>query len=380
MTRTRFLAFLGMWIAVLGGSLAAQAPASGLTLTGKDVRVVPQDDGLHLIIRQIPGLASVMLTEAFELPDHKLATYSWRAPKPNDVNGAEKRLLNGKPLPSPNLFLISSTVISDPYFGPSFEVLVPPVMEYGSKDLPNSRYGQVDVTATLARGEKVWFSIRTFAKPYQDYTGAYKDNAFEFSTIVVTQALPLDGSYYVKGNEDLFRRLGTIFKARDAADGVKFLKTQFQDNVDLVVCLDLTKSMGKDLAALKTDLLPNLTDTMAGLHNFRLGLVEYRDYGETLVTKPFALSPDPKTLIREVSAAEALGGGDIPEAVIEAFDAGLGLFGAESKEGVRRVLVIFGDAPQHDSPRGKVKESEVVTRAAALGVEVRPVLLPVTPF
>ena len=380
MTRTRFLAFLGMWIAVLGGSLAAQAPASGLTLTGKDVRVVPQDDGLHLIIRQIPGLASVMLTEAFELPDHKLATYSWRAPKPNDVNGAEKRLLNGKPLPSPNLFLISSTVISDPYFGPSFEVLVPPVMEYGSKDLPNSRYGQVDVTATLARGEKVWFSIRTFAKPYQDYTGAYKDNAFEFSTIVVTQALPLDGSYYVKGNEDLFRRLGTIFKARDAADGVKFLKTQFQDNVDLVVCLDLTKSMGKDLAALKTDLLPNLTDTMAGLHNFRLGLVEYRDYGETLVTKPFALSPDPKTWIREVSAGEALGGGDIPEAVIEAFDAGLGLFGAESKEGVRRILVIFGDAPQHDSPRGKVKESEVVTRAAALGVEVRPVLLPVTPF
>jgi hypothetical protein len=368
-----------VFVAVSGGLAVAQVP-SGLKLTGQDVRVVPQDDGYHLIIRQTPGLASVMLTEAFELPNHKLATYSWRSLKPNPVNGAEKRLLNGKELPQPNLFLISSTVISDPYFGPSFEILVPPIMEYGSKDQPNSRYGQVDVTATLGRGEKVWFSIRTFAKPYEDYTGPYQDNAFEFSTIVITQALPHDGSYYVKGNEDLFRRLGTINKARDAADGVQFLKTLFADNVDLVVCLDLTKSMGKDLAALKTDLLPGLADTVAGLTNFRLGLVEYRDYGETLITRPFALSPDPKVWIREVSASEAMGGGDIPEAVIEAMDAGLSLFDKEPKEGIKRVLVIFGDAPQHDSPRGKIKESDVVARAAALDVDVRPVLLPVTPF
>jgi hypothetical protein len=236
------------------------------------------------------------------------------------------------------------------------------------------------MTDELANGRKVWFSIRSFAKPFEDYTGAYRDNAFEFSNIVVAQTLPSDGSYYVKGFEDLFRRLGTIYKARDAADGVNFLKTQFQDNVDLVVCLDLTKSMGKDLAVMKTDLLPTLKDAMAGLKNFRLGLVEYRDYGETLVTRPFALSSDPLIWIREVSGAEAMGGGDIPEAAVEAMDAGLGLFGNEPREGVRRVLVIFGDAPQHDSPRGKVKESDVVARAATLGVDVRPVMLPVTPF
>lgn len=360
--------------------LAAQTPAApNLTLKATDVRVVPKADGYHLIVRQLPGLASVMITEAFELPNHKVATYSWKSLTPNEVNGSEKRLLDGKFLKAPNLFLISSTPIADPLFGPSFEILVPPQMEYGSKTAPNSRYGQLDVAAELAKpAGRVWFSIRTFAKPYQDYTGAYKDNAFEFSTFVVEQALPLDGSYYVKGNEDLFRRLGPTYKSYDAAAGVKFLRTFFRDNTDLVVCLDLTKSMTVDLKALKSDLLPGLADLVAGLKNFRIGLVEYKDYGEAFVTRPLVLSPDPSAWIAQVKASEAAGGGDIPEAVIEALDAALGLF---PKEGAsQKVVVIFGDAPQHDSPRGKVLESEVTARAKALGIEVQTVLLPVTPF
>jgi len=371
-------AFLGL--SALLTTLALPLGAQDLVLKATDVRVVPRDDGYHLIVRQLPGLSSVMLTEAFELPNHKVATYSWKGLAPNSVNGAEKRLLDGKFLKGPNVFLISSTIISDPLFGPAFEVLVPPLMEYGSQTAPNSRYGRLDVAAELGKpAGKVWFSIRAFAKPYQDYLGAYRDNAFEFSTFVVAQTLPLDGSYYVKGNEDLFHRLGTVYKSYDAAAGVKFLKTLIQDDEDLVVCLDLTKSMTVDLNALKSDLLPGLADTISGFKNFRIGLVTFKDYGEPFVTKPFGLSADPSVWIREVKAAEAAGGGDIPEAVVEAEDAGLRLFDKTS-EGKRKVLVIFGDAPQHDSPRGKVLESEVTARAQTLGVEVRTVLLPVTPF
>jgi hypothetical protein len=354
------------------------ATAQGLGLKATDVRVVPRDDGLHLVVRQLPGVASVMVTEAFELPDHKVATYSWKGLEPNAVNQAERRLLNGQFLKGPNLFLISSTVIADPLFGPAFEILIPPVMEYGSKTVPNSRYGRLEVTRELSQpGAKVWFSLRTFAKPYQDYTGAYRDNAFELSTIVLEQALPLDHSYYVKGNEDLFRRLGTTFKAHDADDGVKFLKTLFRDNVDLVLCLDLTKSMTVDLKALKSDLLPGLAALTAGLKNFRLGLVLYKDYGELYVTKTLPLASDPARWIQTVGAAEAAGGGDIPEAVIEALDAGLGLFDAGTAD---RMLVVFGDAPQHDSPRGKVKESEVLARVADAHVTIQTVLLPVTDY
>jgi len=378
MRKRAVLAVLFWWGAV--GLLQAQVATGPLVLRASDVRVVPQNDGLHLIVRQIPGLASVMLTEAFELPDHKLATYSFKGLEPNPVNGSEKRLLNGQFLKGPNLFLISSTPVADPLFGPAFEVLIPPVLEYGSKTQPNSRYGRVDVAAELARIDgKLWFSIRTFAKPYQDYLGAYHDNAFELSSFVVEQALPLDGSYYVKGNEDLFRRLGTIYKAYDAAAGVRFLKTLFRDNLDLVVLLDETKSMTVDLKALKVDLLPGLADTVAGLKNFRLGLVEYKDYGEPFVAKASVpLAADPTLWIQTVGQATAAGGGDIPEAVVEALDTGLNLFGPRGDRD--RLVVVFGDAPQHDAPRGKVLESQVSARAKTLGIEVRTVLLPVTPF
>ena len=373
---TALLLLLIPW--TLAGQSTGPIP-SGLILGAQDVRVVPRDDGFHLLIKQKPGLSSVMLTEAFELPDHKLATYSWRGLEPNTVNGAEKRLLNGRFLPAPNLYLISSTVVDDPLFGPSFEILVPPVMEYGSQTAANSRYGKVDVKAELAKPEgKLWFSIRAFSKPFEDYTSAYHENAFEFSTILVAQALPVDHGKYVKGFEDLFRRLGPTYKAVDANDGVRFLKTLFHDDLDLVLCLDTTMSMTQDLKALRDDLLPELATTSAGFKNFRVGLVLYKDYGELYVTSPLALSSDVAPWSKLVAQASAAGGGDVPEAVAEALDAGLGLLKKESSSA--KLLVIFGDAPQHDSPRGKLKESEVLSRIAEAGVGLQTIMLPITSY
>lgn len=373
---------LSLVLGTIPWAVVAQNSASGaigLSLGAQDVRVVPRDDGFHLVIRQRPGLASVMLTEAFELPDHKLATYSWRGLESNGVNGAEKRLLNGKFLPSPNLYLISSTPVADPFFGPSFEILVPPVIEYGSATAPNSRYGRVDVKAELAKPQgKLRFSIRAFSKPFEDYTGAYHENGFEFSNILVAQALPVDHGKYVKGFEDLFRRLGPTYKASDAADGVRFLKTLFHDDLDLVLCLDTTMSMTQNLKALREDLLPGLAELVGGLKNFRLGLVLYKDYGEPYVTSPLALSSEVSAWSKLVSQASASGGGDVPEAVVEALDAGLGLF--KKEVGSNKLIVVFGDAPQHDSPRGKLNESEVLSRLAAANVALQSVMLPVTSF
>ena len=363
---------------VLLGSGVSGLMAQGLTLKATDVRVVPRDDGFHLFVRQRDGISSVMLTETFEPAGHKLATYSWSGLTPNPVNGAEKRLLNGQFLKGPNKYLISSTVIADPLLGAAFEILIPAVMEYGSQTAPNARYGRINVAAELAKSAKVWFSIRTFAKPYGDYSGAYLDNAFELSALAVVQSDTLESGYYVKGYEDLAHRLGSVYKARDAKDGAAHLKSLLKDHLDLVVCLDETGSMKVDLNALRTELLPGLSAAVSALSDFRLGLVEYRDYGETFVTRPLALSANPAAWESAVSRSEAWGGGDTPEAVIEALDAGLAVLGEAGA--AERKLVVFADAPQHDSPRGKLLETDVLARIHAAGVSVEVVMLPVTSY
>jgi hypothetical protein len=374
------LVFGGLCFLLFLGPLAAD-PVPTLTLKAGDVRVEARDDGFHLIVRQIPGLASVMLTESFELPDHKVATYSWRNAVPNGVNGAEKRLLNGQFLKQPNLFLISSTPVPDPVFGPAFEVLIPPTLEYGSTTAPGARHGTLDVTGELAKPDgKVWFSIRTFAKPYEDYTGAYQDNAFELSTIKVAQDLAPDHGKYVKGSEDLFLRLGPTTKATDPTDGAKLLAATLGDNLDLVWAIDTTKSMKQDLAAIRQDVVPQLEALTAGFSHFRLGFVFYRDYQELYLANPVALSNDPAVWKKQLNAADAAAGGDVPEAPVEAIDAGLGLFAGDPTPGVGRQLVVFADAPQHDSPRGKVTEAQVLAKAKARGVGLKVILLPLTSF
>jgi hypothetical protein len=381
MDKTLLRAALGGLFLCLTSAAFGADPVPPLLLKAGDVRVEARDDGFHLIVRQIPGLASVMLTESFELPDHKVATYSWRTPTPNSVNGAEKRLLNGQFLKQPNLFLISSTVVPDPVFGPAFEVLIPPTLEYGSTTAPGARHGTLDVTAELAKPDgRVWFSIRTFARAYEDYTGAYHDNAFELSTIKVAQDLAPDHGKYVKGSEDLFLRLGPTTKAADPADGAKLLAATVRDNLDLVWAIDTTKSMKQDLAALRQDVVPQLEAMTAGFSRFRLGFVFYRDYQELYLANPVALSNDPAVWKKQLNAADAAAGGDVPEAPVEALDAGLGLFVGDPTPGIDRQIVVFADAPQHASPRGKVTEAQVLAKAKTKGVTLKVILLPLTAF
>jgi len=356
----------------LATTLGAQILGAG------DVRVESRDDGFHLIIRKVPGLASVMLVEAFELPDHKLATYAWKALKDYPFGKDEKRLLDGKPLKGPNLFLISSTVVADPRFGESFEVLIPPVIEYGSTVNPGSRYGKISVTEELAKaGGKVWFSIRTLVKPYQDYTGAYRDNAFELSTMTVPQELPPDHGKYVKGAEDLFKRLGPTTKALDPADGARLLAATFRDNLDLVLAIDTTKSMKQDLAAIRELLVPQLEELTAAMPNLRVGFVFYRDYQELYLTRTVPLTSDRSVWKSELLGAVADAGGEVPEAAIEALNAGIDLLAPSKKE---KLLVVFADAPQHDVARGKIGENATLAKAKAAGVALQFLLLPLTTF
>lgn len=358
---------------LLPGILGAQTLAP---LGADDVVIEAREDGYHLFIRQLPGVASVLLTEAFELPDHKLATYALRAVGPNPVNDGEQRLLNGQFLKQPHRSLVSSTVVEAGNLGPAFEVVVPPVVEYGSEN-PGARYARLAVRDFLGSEKPFWFSIRTFAKPYADYTGPYRDNAFELKSFLA-QTVSVSTDAYEPGLYEDFGRLGEPYRTtgiQDALDRVHRNLERTGDSLDMVLAIDTTKSMVANLQVVKDALLAPIRDGVKRFRSFRIGLVFYRDYMEDYLTRTVPFSSDLDQVERDLSLAQAAGGGDTPEAVSEAVWTGLTQFRWTAQN---RILLVLGDAPQHPAPRGPITEEQVRERALAEGVEVDMLMLPQT--
>lgn len=365
---------------LLGVGVPLSAQNSALSLRAGDVLVEARDDGYHLFIRQAPGVSSVLLTEAFETPDHKLATYALRASGPNPANDGERRLLNGEFLKQPHRSLMSSTPQPHAFLGQAFHVVVPRLVEYGNATFPNSRYGQIDVQATLASGDKpFWFSVRTFAKPYADYRGAYQDNAFELRSFLVQTPRPSADAYEPGLFED-FSRLGTPYKSTgidDALDQVRQALRRSGDSLDMVLAIDTTKSMVQNLKTVKANLLPLIREEVRKYKTFRIGLVFYRDYMEDYLTRATAFNADLDQVQRDLDRSVAEGGGDIPEAVIEALWAGINNYRWEAEN---RIILLMGDAPQHPAPRGTITEATVRAKAAEKSIELELIMLPQTSF
>jgi hypothetical protein len=299
---------------------------------------------------------------------------------PNPENDGEKRLLDGKFLPQPHHALISSTPVKSAVLGQAFSIVVPRTVEYGSAVNPNSRYGRVDLAKLLADSDaKFWFSVRVFAKPYADYTGAYKETAFELRAILQQVYVP-SSDRYEQDLVDGFNRLGKGYPALDINDAINHVGTvldQRNGTLEMVLAIDTTKSMVGNLKTIQTNVLGPIREAVKKFKSYRVGLVFYRDYMEEYLTRPIAFTSDLDQVQRDLNQAQADGGGDIPEAVVEALWAGLNNFHWQADN---RVILLFGDAPQHPTPRGAITEAMVRQKADEEKVELQMVMLPETPF
>jgi len=239
-----------LWIIVVG-FLSVFLEAEDLSLSKEDLLVIQNPKGgYHLYIRAKPDIKSVLLTETTKDPDLKLDNYAYRDPNYNEINGDEKRLLNGEfLLPEKRLYsLIDSTPEKNTPLGEAYHIWIPYIILYG---YDWSRSGEIEVK------DGTFFNIRTFAKPYGDYTGNFQDNPF---TLRVTQKPvekdpPPDLSYsdeavktftdladttegemiYAKGPEDILSTIKEILKKGE------------KDHLDLLFALDSTESMKDDV-------------------------------------------------------------------------------------------------------------------------------------
>lgn len=356
--------------------------------------------GVHLYIRKKNGIESVMLVETTKDPSGKADNFSYRALEYNAINGNEIRYLDGKVLDSKyaKYSLISSTVVTHPKLGECFHIYIPPVVEYG---YPWSRHGTVQI------GKGMFINIRTFSKKYGDYAGEFADNPFMFDLgSVVTQkvettatpvaepapvkdevqppvtkpvALTLTDDYNPKaattfgeiakkGNGLLRFSKGPETLPQDVLDSMKAINPR--DTVDVVFAIDTTGSMKDDMETLRKVWVPQLLLALTEFGDVRLGLLLYRDYGDSynhngLPVKFFDFTTNMDQFIKNLDSVVIHGneGGDVPEAVYEALYASLALY--KWRPTAQKKIILIGDAEPHPVPRGTKKYTQKMVLSLA---------------
>ena len=168
-------------------TLASLSSAADMSITPSDIRLEAEYSGsgdgfsgmtgYHLYVRKKDGVHSVLLTETTRDPTGMLPNYAYRAKEWNEINGNELRILNGLELKydESKYSIIDSTPQPDEQFGQAFHLYIPSQIDFG---YPETRHGTVHIQ------QGTFVNIRTFEKPYADYTGNFADNPYIFDLII----------------------------------------------------------------------------------------------------------------------------------------------------------------------------------------------------
>lgn len=426
-----FLLFLTVF------SVAASFAAEDILIHPEDLRLVYDDGanfdsakGYHLYIRKKTRIESVMLVETTKDPEGKEDNYAYRALEYNSINGDEIRYLNGKVLDSPGAKypLMDSTPEPDPVFGEAFHIFIPSEIAYG---YPWTRNGVLKI------GRGTFINIRAFEKKYGDYTGDYADNPFMFDLgKAVAKKRPLPPPEpepdFPEIEEPVVREpevpapvpeplepesvdeepeviLLTDDYNPDAAESFKNIaafgggemvyskgpetlpddimaaldRIDNKDEADVVFAIDTTGSMKDDIQKLRKVWIPQMFEKIKDFKSLRLGLLLYRDYGDTykwmnLPVKKFEFTDRIEDLRKNLNGFHIYGteGGDIPEAVYEALFASLEYYNWRSS--AERKIILIGDAEPHPKPRGSGKYSKelVASLAEQKGIKIDAIIVP----
>ena len=383
-----------------------------LRITADNVRLVPDsaNGGYHLYVRKTENVNSILLTETTKDPEGKSDSYAYRAKEYNKINGDEIRFLDGKKLESEGAkySLVDSTVEKTKVFGgeiEAFHIYIPETIVYGYEW---SRNGEITI------GKGTFINIRSFEKPYADYTGDYMDSPFMFDlkvqkrivkkpvpkvepplpepepepepinepeTVLTDDYNPVASERFKEMSDDIIYSKGP----ETIIDDIRGLLENIEDkdNLDVVFAIDATGSMKNDIDKLKSDMQPLLQDLFGETPGTRVGLLFYRDYGDTfkymdLPVKVFPFTSNYTSFSKNLNSIRIYGkeGGDIPEAVYEAMYASCEFYSWRTT--AQKKIILIGDAEPHPTPRGSKKYSKdyVMGIAESRKIKIHSILLP----
>lgn len=358
---------------------------NALLIKPEDLRVESEFNGteftgVHLYVKKKSSIESILLTETTKDPLGKSDNYAYRALNFNEINGNEIRILDGKPLNSEysKFSLVDSTAEDDKEFTKAFHIFIPSKIQYG---YPWSRNGELTI------GKGTFINIRAFDKKYADYQGNFYDNPYMFdfkriisktpeknipekTEVVLTDDYnPIASEKFSEISEMMIYSKGPETIVDDILKSIKEIKNT--EKADVVFVVDATGSMKDDIQRLRNDLIPELLKQLKHFKKVRLGLLLYRDYGDSfkynkLPVRFFDFTENFETFKKNLNSFKILGseGGDIPEAVYEGLYGALEFYKWNMFDAERKIILI-GDAEPHPSPRGtKMYTKELVEKIA----------------
>lgn len=144
--------------------------------------------------------------------------------------------------------------------------------------------------------------------------------------------------------------------------------------VNIAFMVDATGSMGDEIEYLQAELDDVISRTKEALPEVELtmGSVFYRDHGDEYVVKNFDFDTEIPNVISFIQKQSAGGGGDTPEAVIEAYEAAIDNLTWDDDAQTRLLFVVL-DAPPHHTPENVIKLQQLSRRAAAKGIRIIPI-------
>ena len=144
--------------------------------------------------------------------------------------------------------------------------------------------------------------------------------------------------------------------------------------VDVVFVLDTTGSMSGLIQTAKEKIW-SIATTMASAQqtpDIRIGLVAYRDRGDSYVTKVVDLSGDLDSVYATLMDFQAEGGGDGPESVNKALYDAVHDISWSQDDQAYQVIFLVGDAPPH-MDYNEVQYPEIVASALDKGIVVNTI-------
>jgi hypothetical protein len=146
--------------------------------------------------------------------------------------------------------------------------------------------------------------------------------------------------------------------------------------VDLVFALDTTGSMSGLIEGAKSKIwsIASFVARAQPTPEVRVGLIAYRDVGDTYVTRVFDLDDDLDRVYKRLLSFHADGGGDGPEHVSRALhEAVHKMSWAPQTNSSVRLIYLVGDAPPHLDYQDGYDLSRAARAAAAKGIHVHAI-------